>query len=528
MLKKTERKGKDYRQQQQRMVSVTSVSAKAQRASYLVAQRIAKARKPHTIGEELLLPAAVDLCEVMVGKDAAAKLRSVPLSNDTIRRRIEDMSNDIKSQLLERLRVSKFAVQLDESTDVSGSAQLIALVRYPWEGRIQEDFLFCQELTGRATGEEIFNVIDMFMETGNVSWENCIAICTDGAAAMTGRKSGVVARAKERNPMMIATHCMLHRQALASKSLSPELHSVLSTVVSVVNHIKCKPLQSRVFGQLCREMGAGQDTLLFHSEVRWLSRGKVLQRVYELRSELCEFIQNDKPTTAALFSDPEWIAQLAYLADVFNLLNNLSLSVQGRYASILEVSDKIKAFRAKTAIWRRRVQNGITDMFPQLTEFLDTNQIPAEIVKNTIGSHLASLGDYFNDYFTDVDTDAWDWVRDPFVAHTSARGLSGKAEEELLDLACDGTLRIRFGQGGHVDFWPSVEQEYPELAAVAMQVLLPFPTTYLCESSFSALTSMKTKYRARMEVENDLRVCLSSTSPRMEKLCSERRAHISH
>ncbi|KAI4796401.1 hypothetical protein KUCAC02_027781 [Chaenocephalus aceratus] len=83
---------------------------------------------------------------------------------------------------------------------------------------------------------------------------------------MTGRKSGVVARAKERNPMMIATHCMLHRQALASKSLSPELQSVLSTVVSVVNHIKCKP-QSRLFGQLCRETGAGQDTLLFHSEV---------------------------------------------------------------------------------------------------------------------------------------------------------------------------------------------------------------------------------------------------------------------
>ncbi|KAI4811174.1 hypothetical protein KUCAC02_014091 [Chaenocephalus aceratus] len=171
----------------------------------------------------------------MVGKDAAAKLRSVPLSNDTIRRRIEDMSADIKSQLLERLRGTTFAVQLDESTDVSGSAQLIALVRYPWEGRIQEDFLFCQELTGRATGAQ----------------------SNDGSYPL---------------------HCMLHRQALASKSLSPELQSVLSTVVSVVNHIKCKP-QSRLFGQLCREMGAGQDTLLFHSEVRWLSRGKVLQRV---------------------------------------------------------------------------------------------------------------------------------------------------------------------------------------------------------------------------------------------------------
>ncbi|KAK5853490.1 hypothetical protein PBY51_014636 [Eleginops maclovinus] len=56
-----ERKGEDYRQQQQRMVNVTSVFAKA--SSYLVAQRIAKVRKPHTIAEELLLPAAMDLCD---------------------------------------------------------------------------------------------------------------------------------------------------------------------------------------------------------------------------------------------------------------------------------------------------------------------------------------------------------------------------------------------------------------------------------------------------------------------------------
>ncbi|KAI4785252.1 hypothetical protein KUCAC02_037875 [Chaenocephalus aceratus] len=94
---------------------------------------------------------------------------------------------------------------------------------------------------------------------------------------MTGRKSGLVARAKERNPTMIATHCMLHRQALASTSVSPELPSVLSTVVSVVNHIKCKP-QSRLFGQLCRETGAGQDTLLFHSE--WRSSNGTLDDGY--------------------------------------------------------------------------------------------------------------------------------------------------------------------------------------------------------------------------------------------------------
>ena len=79
-----------------------------------------------------------------------------------------------------------------------------------------------------------------------------------------------------------------------------------------------------------------------------------------------------------------------------------------------------------------------------------------------------------------------------------------------------------------MQFWPSLSFEYPELTPHAMQILLPFPTTYLCESSFSNLTAMKTKYRARLHVESDLRVCLSSITLRLDKLCSERQAHPSH
>lgn len=150
------------------------------------------------------------------------------------------------------------------------------------------------------------------------------------------------------------------------------------------------------------------------------------------------------------------------------------------------------------------------------------------IVSKVATSHLTSLSEHFSSYFSDVTTDAWDWVRDPFAPAATKSGLTGKAEEELLVLSCDRTLKARFQQVAHANFWPFHSHEYPELTAEAMRILLPFPTTYLCESSFSTLTAMKTKYRARLHVENDLRVCLSSITPRMEKLCSERQAHPSH
>ncbi|XP_042228275.1 zinc finger BED domain-containing protein 5-like [Homarus americanus] len=209
-----ERKREVYCRQQTTMTSLTTIPQKAQRASYLTAQRIAKSNKSHTIGEELVLPAAMEMCEVMIGKEAASKLISVPLSNDTVRRRLEDMSCDIKSQLVARLQTCHFSIQLDESTDLSNSAQLIALVRYPWDGHIFEDFLFWKKVNGRTTGEDIFNILDTFMSETTLKWENCVAVCTDGAAAMTGCKSGVVARIKALNPQIVAMHCMLHSRVV--------------------------------------------------------------------------------------------------------------------------------------------------------------------------------------------------------------------------------------------------------------------------------------------------------------------------
>ena len=98
-------------------VKQTSVPSKALLASYKVAFRIAQCKKPHTIAEELILPSAIDMVSTLIGESVANQLKNIPLSNNTISRRIQDISDNINDQLIDKLRKKNFAIQLDEATD---------------------------------------------------------------------------------------------------------------------------------------------------------------------------------------------------------------------------------------------------------------------------------------------------------------------------------------------------------------------------------------------------------------------------
>ena len=75
-------------------------------------------------------------------------------------------------------------------------------------------------------------------------------------------------------------HGMIHRHALASKALPPELKEVLDDVVSMVNAIKSSTLNTRLFRLLCQELDENHEGLLFHTEVRWLSREMCFPELY--------------------------------------------------------------------------------------------------------------------------------------------------------------------------------------------------------------------------------------------------------
>ena len=83
---------------------------------------------------------------------------------------------------------------------------------------------------------------------------------------------------------------MLHRETLASRTLPHEMKDVLDLSIEIVNYIKAGSLNSRLFKLLCQDMEFEHVALLFHTNVRWLSKGNMLKRLHELKEEVAVFL----------------------------------------------------------------------------------------------------------------------------------------------------------------------------------------------------------------------------------------------
>ena len=271
-------------------VRKVNYSEKASQASFAIAEIIAKQMKPHTIAESLILPACIAVSKIFFGDAAANELKNIPLSDNTIGRRITTMSVDIEKDVMLKLKAAEFfAIQVDESTDSSGKAQLLAFIRFIENDAIVEEFLCCKELPETTRGQDIYDTLTSYLNRWDMNWEKCVGICTDGCPSMTASVKGFVTLVRRSQPNITTTHCFLHREALVAKALGSELKDVLDKVVKIVNYVKSRPVKCRQFTKLCESMNAEHVTLLLHTEVRWLSRGRVLSRFHELREELVNF-----------------------------------------------------------------------------------------------------------------------------------------------------------------------------------------------------------------------------------------------
>ena len=338
-------------------------------------------------------------------KEAVKKLQQVSLSNDVIHNRIVDMSENILEQVVADINASpvKVLLRVDESTDVSNCSQLIAVVRYVKNKEIEESFLFCQSLKTTSQAKDVFDMIKEFSLKHQIHLDKIGSIFTDGAPAMSGNRSEFAALLRKEIPNLKSTHCFLHRHALAAKTLPLKLKKALQICVKVVNTIRGRALNHRSFRLFCEELGKE------HTEVRWLSCGRVLSRLFELRDEIKEFLCKVGNEMAEYFETTKFIQNLAYLAEMFTALNELNRSLQGQGISVIHACEKLSAFKEKLQLWIRRVKQGNFVNFPSLQEKLKESASLHPDLVSTIAEHLQILSTAFDGYFSCGELQTYDY-----------------------------------------------------------------------------------------------------------------------
>ena len=324
----------------------------------------------------------------------------------------------------------------------------------------------------------------------NLMWKFCVGICTDGAPCMVGCIKGFALLAQKENPNHVRTHCFLHREVLVSKVSQENLKQVLHQVVEIVNYIKSRPIKSRLFEELCKSMDSQHVRLLMHTDVRWLSKGKVLTRVHELQKELIVFFDKENNERFCKYLRCEfWMAKMEYLTEIFGQLNILNSSMQGLNENILTSTNKLVGLKKKIVIWKNRAKLGEFDMFPTMHTNCTKEMIPI-VVEN-----LTALEENIDHYFPSLNTEKYDWVRNPFVDVPSNIGFKLREEEELATISSDRSLKIKHSAVDIDTFWISIQKEFPALAKKALLVLLQFSTSYLCELGLSTLNNIKNRKR---------------------------------
>ena len=107
--------------------------------------------------------------------------------------------------------------------------------------------------------------VDAYFHEKDMKWKKLVGVCPDGAPAMLGCQGGFIARIKQKNPVVVGTHCAILGEALASKTLPAAMKNKLAIIILIVNFIKASAVSSQLFAKLYKEVGSNHINLLFHT-----------------------------------------------------------------------------------------------------------------------------------------------------------------------------------------------------------------------------------------------------------------------
>nr|XP_042913023.1 general transcription factor II-I repeat domain-containing protein 2A-like [Parasteatoda tepidariorum] len=496
--------------------------------SLKIAALIAKTGRPFSDGDfskECLMIAAEKLCP-----DAANKFKNVSLSRTTIQRRVENLSEDLTEQLQNAASKFKyFSLAVDESTDITSTAQLLLFVR-----GIADNFVVTEELVGMSsmksttTGADILSSVLNLCKSQNLDINKIVSITTDGAPAMMGAKNGMVGLLRqnlgEKKCDLISYHCIIHQEQLCGKELGFE--RLMKMVTEAINFIRAHALNHRQFKDMLTNCNALHNDLQYYSEVRWLSRGESLKKFADVLNEVITFLEEKgKPTR--FLKEESFVRDLAFLVDITGHLNDLNTKLMGKNQVISQLVNAVDGFKLKLGLFLKQLEAQNFINFPYLKKVKEVH--PDKVFD--FSHQIKVLQDSFDKRFQDFETKR---ARIKLFGDPFGVSIDEAAEEiqlELIDLQTSDIHKSNFRELGLLEFYKALPPEFENIKKNASMCATMFGSTYICEQTFSLMNINKSKLRSKLtdeHLESILRISTSHYEPNISKLVSKIQSQPSH
>uniref|UniRef100_A0A674BUJ9 HAT C-terminal dimerisation domain-containing protein n=1 Tax=Salmo trutta TaxID=8032 RepID=A0A674BUJ9_SALTR len=250
---------------------------------------------------------------------------------------------------------------------------------------------------------------------------------------------------------------------------------------------------AKQFVSLLEETESGHADLIYHTNGRWLSLGKVLKRVWDLKSEIAEFLQ-----------------------------------MKGKCGFPSTMYSLVKAFKGKLLLLTRQVEaNNLTHLPTLLVCSLSDDQ------REKYALLLRALNGEFSRRFEDFIVLENDMllVSSPFTFNVD--NAPTDLQLELIDLQSDAVIGELFKTISLTRFYGSLdEQNFPMIKSHAQKMFVLFGSTYVCEQTFSVMKYNKSRHRSSLtdsHLSAILRIATSETTPDFTALVNaHQRLHSSH
>ena len=109
----------------------------------------------------------------------------------------------------------------------------------------------------------------------------------------------------------------------------------------------------------------GNNDQAYFSNVRWPTRGKMLERVHAFKEEITMFLDN-KVQDKCYYHHPPWFVKLAFLVDITNHINTLNLELRRKNMVVFQMFAQITAFERKDILRESEFQKRNCCHFPGL------------------------------------------------------------------------------------------------------------------------------------------------------------------